>query len=255
MKKVLKITSLIVLFLVLIIGIYIIQNYSFQKSFEDNYQKEKIRDTQDFIRCNYNLLNPEFAFLFDLGEGEDKHIAFHKTKNLLSLTEEEWDTTYTGGTTITNTTFPELMKMVKEDCSQFQQGGRNGKMEWIYSPAQAREEIDKDKIDQLEYRFSGYGNDTKEAFIEAYGDIARMSDEEKMLLFDRIETEGLEASVDKPWQVDILLEDLAYMTESQRAAIRKRYGDWKGMSVDELFEWGTKLGQDIEGGKFNPDDY
>lgn len=264
MKIILSSILLVALIAILIImPVFNIKNTMIEHDvYSESKKVQEAFQNYDAIECKFGLLNPEYAFVSHLHyvyperniDTVTLRIDFYNL-NRPNILSRKWNIQRTGGTDVKNTTFPELVKMVKEDCSQFQQGGRQGEMEWIYSPAPTQEETDKDKIERLDDRFSGYGDETKKAFIEVYGDIAQMSDKEKILLFDRIETEGLEASVDKTWQVDILLEDLAYMTESQRAAIRKRYGDWKGMSVDELFEWGTKLGQDIEEGKFNPDDY
>ncbi len=49
----------------------------------------------------------------------------------------EWESEYTGGTDVENTTFPELVEMVKEDCSQFQKAKGSASDEtinWSYSP-------------------------------------------------------------------------------------------------------------------------
>ena len=209
------------------------------------------------IKCNaYDLYFPEYAFINRQlnGEFEELEIMFYKVQTLVPIFHDK-DFLYTGGTDITNTTFNQLVKMVAEDCGQFKRGDRKNETSWIHSPAKSLEEITREKIETLEYRFSGYGDETQEAFTKEYGDIEKMTDSQKVELFDRIDEEGLVASVDNYWQVDIFLEDLRYLTQSQRDAIRTQYGEWDGVSHDDILEWATKMKKDIDAGIFNPEEY
>ncbi len=125
MKKI-TISLMIILFSILMIciGIYLIQNQTIKKSFI-NYNGDN--GDNIFIRCNYNILEPEFTYAVELNlitdngiEINKKMLSFHKIKKIFSQTELEWKNSRIGGTTVENTTFPELVKMVKQDCSQFQ---------------------------------------------------------------------------------------------------------------------------------------
>ena len=69
------------------------------------------------------MLRPDVAFVSDhilLDDIDEMKVYFYKIKNIFS--EEEENREFIGVATIKNTTFPELVKMVKEDCSQFQEG-------------------------------------------------------------------------------------------------------------------------------------
>ena len=94
------------------------------------------------IKCNFvDLINPEYAFVAKRPE-RDYEIFFFKikTRNLFS---KEIHLNYTGGTDIKNTTFPELVEMVKEDCYQFQEDfdaeNPETQIDWGYREADSPE--------------------------------------------------------------------------------------------------------------------
>jgi len=209
MKKLIKIIGLTILILAMMFfGLYFVQNHLFLRSFERDYQEEKIRNTQELIRCNHDIFRPEYAFVFDLGEGESKHIGFHKTKKLFFQIEQDWEDSRTGGTTITNTTFPELVKMVKEDCSQFQEDYDNPNPEtgidWGYREADPPElpktehelEAEKaqhryDSIRALKYAYGETFTDfQQEKFTEMFGDVKTITDDEIYAIFLEIQEAG-----------------------------------------------------------------
>ncbi|MCK5589296.1 MAG: hypothetical protein KAI16_03225 [Candidatus Pacebacteria bacterium] len=135
MKK--KIIGLIILAISLVVvyfGIYVIQNKALINSYVEYNEGQ---GENSFVRCNLSIFEPEFASVFfAMNQG---HISFKKT-SLFSQTKQEWENSYIGGTTIKNTTFPELLKMVKEDCYQFQEDYDNpkvneGGIDWGYREA------------------------------------------------------------------------------------------------------------------------
>lgn len=186
MKKIIFIfTILIVVPIIIYFGIYLIQGQTIKKSFV-NYNEGVGNDT--FIRCNYNIFNPEFAYTFNLNlisedgyEFNKKMISFHKPKHLFSQTNEEWESSYTGGTTIQNTTFPELVEMVKEDCSQFRKGHGDyygEDLAWSYSPYEPEPEKSQEDI-EFEQRMDEWSTKEYNRKIES-GEIVKQSLEEEL---------------------------------------------------------------------------
>lgn len=148
----------------------------------------------DVIRCN--LLSLEYVFV-DTYKDNHFEIYFHKIKfkNLFSPNKINWDDNYIGGTDIKNTTFPELVKMVKKDCSQFQEDYNNpdpNGIDWGYreaeppAPPKTLEEISEEEygnrlnsIKAMKIQYNELFTDLqKEKFAEFYGDINSMTDDE-----------------------------------------------------------------------------
>ena len=133
MKKYIQ-TAILTTFALSIIYFFVFasQNYIFKKTFQE-YNGEDFGSDSYLVRCNYNIFKPGFAYTFyfkDRGE-----ISFEKPGAIFSLNKNVWKDSYTGGTTVRNTTFPQLLKMVKEDCYQFQKskGDRRDKtINWSY---------------------------------------------------------------------------------------------------------------------------
>lgn len=256
--KIVKITSGIIgILLMLFVGLLFLQHRNI-KNFMVEYwfpPKGKTINNYEIVWCNKSFINPLVAFVSDqviLDKYPESAIYFSKMENtFFGETNED----YLGATDVKNATFPELVKMVKEDCSQLQQGGRKGEMEWIYSPAPTQEWIDKDKTDHLKNGFYGFGEEAKKVFIQVYGDIETMTDKEKIELSDRIEGEGLDEKVGKARQAGLILEDLRYATESQREAVRARYGDWEELNTDELIKWAAEIEEAIASGTFDINNY
>lgn len=75
------------------------------------------------ISCDFDLKERIQALIFEENRsaGLGYRIRFFNTKRN-SIFSQSFQSNYTGGTTVKNTTFPQLLKMVKEDCSQFQKG-------------------------------------------------------------------------------------------------------------------------------------
>ena len=137
MKKIILITLVLIIFLgIMYFSVFWIQNNTYKKSFVSFYGLENITEKEkpySFQRCNLNIFKPEFVYL----TGKNKGLMnFYHTKNIFSQTKEEWKNSRTGGTTIKNTTFSQLLKMVKEDCYQFQKDynrKNEDELNWLYS--------------------------------------------------------------------------------------------------------------------------
>ncbi len=152
--KILKISSVTIILLSLIyLILLIIQNYTLKKSFV-NYNEGKGADS--FVRCNYNILNPKFASAFQY---KDKiYISFKTPKRLFKATPQEWQNSYTGGTTAYNLPFRQALQMLKKDCDRFKKNhnwsNREKEMAWIYYPKDEEsyyEPIDINKTIQEEF--------------------------------------------------------------------------------------------------------
>lgn len=130
-----SIASLIVIYFI----IFIVQNSTLEHSLVKNYNEgDQVSDYKNklaFIRCNSNILDPEFATIFFIkNEG---NMGFYKPKKIFMGSYNDWGTSYTGGATIKKATFFELVKMAKEDCNQFKSAKGNPSDEtinWYYSP-------------------------------------------------------------------------------------------------------------------------
>ena len=112
-------------------------------------------------------------------------------------TDEEWRQSRIGGTTVINTTFDELVEMIKDDCSQFQEDYDNplvdeGGIDWGYreadpsEPPKTEEDLEYEKMQDIigETRSTRYMfNETftdfqQEKFTEMFGDPNSMKPEE-----------------------------------------------------------------------------
>jgi len=251
---------------------YLIQNQTLKKSYVD-YNEGQGADS--FIRCNLNIFEPEFTDIYFTGD--EGNISFKKTTRMFFQSNEEWKKSRTGGTTIKNTTFPELVEMVKEDCSQFQKAyydeseiGYTDDMtdtekterwhetelkniNWSYSKAPTQDEISQDKIDFIHRAFSSLEDSVEKVFIERYGDINTMSDEDKFAIYDEVQEKGWDPLVDKARIASETRWDLSELTDKQKKKIKDRYGDWSELSDDKLLEWLDVMNQDYEKGEFSLD--
>lgn len=142
-KNILKIGILSILSLILVyFVVFVIQNYYLSKSIEYRWLSSKSTKllSYDTVRCNWNIFKPEIAFVDEsvvLDKFREMEIFFYKPKKLFSQTQQEWEDSYVGGTDIKNTTFPQLLAMVKDDCYQFQKDYDNpkvneGGIDWGY---------------------------------------------------------------------------------------------------------------------------
>jgi hypothetical protein len=276
MKRILTIFALLVLgVLIIYFGTFLIQNSTLKRSISQDYGDNIVFDgkIRDFIRCNMNILKPEFAYTYKIGETAD--VDFYNSINLFSQTEEEWDNSYTGGTTVKNVTFPELVAMVKEDCEQFKRGyldytgyedlSEEEKREkyyeierknlgWTYTPAPKKtEEMTEEEIENKANTILSYDLGSEvylESFIKNYGDIHEMTPLEVVELYERIREEGLNEEVEREKKLNDIYGNLEMLSESQYRQLKERYGDYKGLSEDELIEWNDRIVNDMINGDF-----
>ncbi len=120
------------------------------KWFEDKVQ------SYDVILCDFGLKNSVYTFTYEkkLNSIVDYHIHFFDVERR-SIFNQGFNVQYTGGTTLKNTTFPELVNMVKDDCSQFQESKGNyydETINWSYSPYTPEPELTAGEMEQEEDR-------------------------------------------------------------------------------------------------------
>lgn len=104
-------------------GLFLWQQRNIEKKITDYWfpPKGKTINNYEVIRCDYNFLRPTVVFISDqiiLDKYPELAIYFSTMENTFFQIKES----YLGVSTVKNTTFEELAKMVKEDCSQFQKG-------------------------------------------------------------------------------------------------------------------------------------
>ena len=245
MKKVIKILLLITI-LPVIYGVFcMLQNYQIKGALE-KYNESELDDKHALIRCNYNILLPEFAYVFfAMDQG---HISFDQIKKVFWSTQD-WDTSSTGGTTIKNTTFPELVKMVKEDCGQFQDGYDNPDPDgpaWTYSKAETIEE-QAESIRLYSFRNVRY----MDIFKEIYGDMSTMTDEELVALKTRITREGMDEHVETRRIIKEMEKEWETLTEDQKQKVIDTYDDWREMDDEGRVEFFNRIQSDVISGKFS----
>ncbi|MCK5589092.1 MAG: hypothetical protein KAI16_02155 [Candidatus Pacebacteria bacterium] len=153
MKKIIKILILIFLFNLIILTFFIYKPFLDNKNIKEvinasevethEYFKNKVQQ-YEVMKCEFTLKDIKHVFVYEEKfEGELYYgIEFYNLKRD-SIFSQELTSEYIGGTTIKNTTFPELLKMVKEDCEQFQKprGHANDKIiNWRWSSYNKEEE-------------------------------------------------------------------------------------------------------------------
>jgi len=193
MRKVIKVFISIIIMLLFFYSIFfILQNHEIKNALE-KYNEAELNDEHALIRCNYNIMEPEFAYVFfAMNQG---HISFDQI-NKIFWKAKDWKTSSTGGTTIKNTTFPELVEMVKDDCSQFQ-GGHGDfygeDLAWSYSPAPTQKELDRRHILSLRSEYKYYSPEVIEIFNSIYNvereDIL-LDDNGALKISNKIEEDG-----------------------------------------------------------------
>lgn len=133
----------IISILVVIIGIGL-YSYASDREIKSYIAKDMKVDfpdkfvTYDILRCNFGINDIEYGFVGEyVNRIDNLKIFFYNMKRDSIFSINDWNDEYIGGTTIKNTTFPELVSMVKEDCSQFQEGHGDyygEDLAWSYSP-------------------------------------------------------------------------------------------------------------------------
>ena len=217
-KVVILITILIFIFLVIsqLITFNAVKStlYDYNTKGKNQIVHDSIKN-YDAIMCNLNIFQPKYILItsahYQYNDIDRKSLSigfFNISRpHIFSF---NWQIEYTGGTTVKNTTFPELVKMVKEDCYQFQEDYDNPNPEtgidWGYreaEPPKAQEEIEEEKIENYysvirgaRYQFDNFFTDfQKEKIIEFYGDLSQMTDDEVYKAAKDIDENGLDESL------------------------------------------------------------
>ncbi len=105
----------------------------------------------EMVRCNHALFHPEVVFVYEAERYFDSHfnLYFYNVKNIFSASRGNRE--YTGTTTVINTTFPELVTIVKEGCAQFRVGYgdyQSGKLNWLYTEPDPEKTPDTSEEDE-----------------------------------------------------------------------------------------------------------
>ena len=146
----------------------------------------------EIIKCSFGINNIEYAFV---GEYKDRienlKIFFYNMKKGSLFAINNWSDDYIGGTTVENTTFDELVKMIKEDCSQFQEDfdaeDPETQIDWGYREAdppkskKAIENEEKQSIYEIKKyldELGAYDSTMTDYLIENHGDWKNLSDED-----------------------------------------------------------------------------
>ncbi|MDH5597097.1 MAG: hypothetical protein OEY44_03255 [Candidatus Peregrinibacteria bacterium] len=147
MKKYM-LASILVLIAILF-GMYLLGVHGIKNDIKDEFgliegkEKEFTQAIVEYeiFRCNFGLSKSEYVFVshrdysFRNEARELWKTTFYSATRPHPLSFS-WITKYTGGTDVRNVTFPQLVQMVKEDCSQFQYGYDNPDPDgprWTYS--------------------------------------------------------------------------------------------------------------------------
>ena len=149
------------------------------------------------VKCNsLNFFEPGYAFIGKRPERDHEIFFFNvssKEAFFMELNPE-----YTGGTTIKNATFDELVAMVKDDCEQFKEARgdfRDTTINWSYGKYEPEPEKTPEEI----------------------------------------EREDLEKKLQEIEDINYVLEEI--YTDEKRNNVIEKYGDWKELSDKELVKW------------------
>jgi hypothetical protein len=211
----------------------------------------------DIIRCKFGFTKMVYAFVYENKYKDmlDHHIYFFdiNKNNLFSTTI---NSEYTGGTTIENTTFDELVKMTEKDCFQFQHAKgdyRDETINWSYSLARTQEKNNEDTINNLLDDYFSYTDEAREVYREIYGNPNDMTDEKKLELYNKIKQEGVDERIVIKNTVSLFHQQIGELTDKQRVKVRATYGDWEELTDEELKDYSDKIAEDYISGKFTLD--
>ncbi len=240
---------ILILLIVILYQIFVFSSvrqilYDYNTSGKNQIVHDSIKN-YDSIMCQFGILDTKYSLITYSKYEKDREyltIGFYSLSrpNLFST---NWQAEYTGGTTIKNTTFPELVKMVKEDCSQFQGGFVNedpNGIGWTYTRAQTKAE----KADDIR-RYSLGKENLSPSFRMKYGDIDEMTDDEVIALKKKIDEEGLDRTVDLEMKIKDAKKIMSNLTDDRKRQVRERYGDWEDFTDEELVEWKKKIDEDF----------
>lgn len=156
-----------------------------EKVFTDAFKKYEI------FQCQFGILNTEYVFVSHRDysfRNEDRELwktTFYHSERPHPFSPN-WATTYTGGTTIKNTTFDELVTMVKDDCEQFKKPKgdyRDETINWSYgayepeqekTPEEIIEQERKDRWEAVDNIRLFYTEEMKRDLADKYGEFEHL---------------------------------------------------------------------------------
>jgi len=171
MKKTIKILFLVLSVVALLALSHLVYTYSKiddalieYRIYSQSEKIQKIIKNYDIVQCRHSIFKPKYSIVAHKYYSEDRQtydVAFYSPirHNILS---SSWQIDYTGGTTVKNTTFDELVAMVKDDCNQFQEAKGDPSDEvinWSYSPyipekeEEPEEELSNEEIEELRQQY------------------------------------------------------------------------------------------------------
>jgi len=245
-----------------------IKTDSWVYKFPDKYEKHEV------IKCNlFDFINPEFAFvgIMTVYDTRSYEVDFYQPDDNNPFNTK---VVYTGGTTIENTTFPELVEMVKEDCDQFKKAyydkselGYTDDMtdtekterwhatelkniNWSYSKAPSQEEGNEDIAESFRRNMiNNYSVEGRDTFTEIYGDPFLMSNEEVVALKERIDEEGEDERIYIADRIGAFKRGYPKLTDKQKQIILDKYGEWEHLTDKELADYSARIGEDSATGE------
>lgn len=261
MKKNNKIILVIIIFTLIILSFsYYLINLNIEKSLISYWTMDNpnyIFYEYKVIRCNNKIIYPEVAFVAESQFKEypnDFNIHFYNIIKPFDKTEE--NRKYIGSTTIKNTTFPELVKMVKEDCSQFQKAKGDSDDEtinWSYSPAPTQEKLDELDAGSFWDMFDGYLPEAQAVFKEVYGNPYKMENAELAKLYKKIEKEGMDEKVYIKEMTTRFYNTQKNITDAQKKKLIEIYGEWENLTDKELADLAKKIQEELLSGEVSLD--
>ena len=218
MKKLIAVISTLVIILIIIAWVSF--NKTAQLILDDNGLIEETEASLaikqfEIVQCKFSLFNPEYAFVAhkqysnDNGEVEWEFLrAYFYNFGRTNLFSSSWLMNYVGSVDIDNATFAEFVNMLGEDCTQFL-------------------EINSDRPDEdIDWIYSPYEPEPEKTA-------------------EQVESERLE---DEAAYAAEIRGVIAAISDDQRKQLEEKYGNWRGMTDEEIVEWGDRIEkEDSEG--------
>lgn len=184
-------------------------------------------------------------------------MGFYGSSKLFYQDEQSWLDNRTGGATVKNATYEQILSMVKEDCSQFQQpkgDPKNESINWRY--VKAEQPNYKRMLIDLRRQYAK-DLDSIERFNSLYGDPSDLTDEAAKKLYQKIESEGIDPQLEnrfneyeKDRYISIFKSELNRITDAQKQKVIDTYGQWDDLDRDQLYEFIMRIADDREAGRF-----
>lgn len=147
MKKLIFIILIVLITLFSMLALLYKTSYSAlyaEKILSQNKEIQNAFKNYEILTCNFHLTEPKYVFIsfqhYSYPEDEiDIELLRIDFYNLFraNIFSRDWEIKRTGGTTVENATYAELLKMTKKNCSQFQKSKgdfRDKTINWSYSP-------------------------------------------------------------------------------------------------------------------------